>query len=149
MLLIYYYVLSLIHYFDQSEIHRIFVNLICVFLFSWKWYWKSFKIIFSCLSCQMIFFKIWWQHCALNVHLSFYDTVVLLSRIKNNSLHILVEICQTIHLMYMLAKNVFYDSTKVFFVWSSFLIIRLLAVLLFVFMLIVLEMHLGFVIIVF
>ena len=52
--------------------------------------------------------------------------------------------------MYMLAKNVFYDSTKVFFVWSSFLIIsRLLAVLLFVFMLIVLEMHLGFVIIVF
>ena len=51
--------------------------------------------------------------------------------------------------MYMLAKNVFYDSTKVFFVWSSFLIIsRLLAVLLF-FMLIVLEMHLGFVIIVF
>ena len=51
--------------------------------------------------------------------------------------------------MYMLAKNVFYDSTKVFFVWSSFLIIRLLAVLLFVFMLIVLEMRLGFVIIVF
>ena len=51
--------------------------------------------------------------------------------------------------MYMLAKNDFYDSTKVFFVWSSFLIIRLLAVLLFVFMLIVLEMHLGFVIIVF
>ena len=51
--------------------------------------------------------------------------------------------------MYMLAKNVFYDSTKVFFVWSSFLIIRLLAVLLFAFMLIVLEMHLGFVIIVF
>ena len=49
----------------------------------------------------------------------------------------------------MLAKNVFYDSAKVFFVWSSFLIIsRLLAVLLFVFMLIVLEMHLGFVIIV-
>ena len=38
---------------------------------------------------------------------------------------------------------------KVYFVWSSFLIIRLLAVLLFVFMLIVLEMHLGFVIIVF
>ena len=51
--------------------------------------------------------------------------------------------------MYMLAKNVFYDSTEVFFVGSSFLIIRLLAVLLFVFMLIVLEMHLGFVIIVF
>ena len=51
--------------------------------------------------------------------------------------------------MYMLAKNDFYDSTKVFFVWSSFLIIRLLAVLLFAFMLIVLEMHLGFVIIVF
>ena len=48
--------------------------------------------------------------------------------------------------MYML----FYDSTKVFFVWTFFLIIsRLLAVLLFVFMLIVLEMHLGFVIIVF
>ena len=77
-------------------------------------------------------------------------TLVLLSRIKNNSLHILVEICQTIHLMYMLAKNIFYDSTKVFFVWSSFLIIsRLLSVLLFVFMLIVLEMHLGFAIIVF
>ena len=53
------------------------------------------------------------------------------------------------HLMYMLAKNVFYDSKKVFFVWSSFLIIRLLAVLLFVFMLMALEMHLGFVIIVF
>ena len=52
--------------------------------------------------------------------------------------------------MYMLAKNVFHDSTKVFFVWSSFLIIsKLLAVLLFVFMLNVLEMHLGFAIIVF
>ena len=50
----------------------------------------------------------------------------------------------------MPAKNVFYDSTKVFFVWSGFLIIRLLAVLLFAFMLIALEMHLaGFGIIVF
>ena len=53
-------------------------------------------------------------------------------------------------LMYMLAKNVFYDSTKAFFAWSSFLIIGLLAVLLFAFMLIALEMHLvGFGIIVF
>ena len=51
--------------------------------------------------------------------------------------------------MYILAKNVFYDSTEVFFVWSSFLINRLLAIILFVFMLIVLEMHLGFAIIFF
>ena len=49
----------------------------------------------------------------------------------------------------MLAKTVFQDSMDLFFVWSSLLIISLLAVLLFVFMLIVLEMHLGFVIIVF
>ena len=47
--------------------------------------------------------------------------------------------------MCMLAK----DSTKVFCVSFSFLIFRLLAVLLFVFMLILLEMHLGFLIIVF
>ena len=51
--------------------------------------------------------------------------------------------------MFMLAKNVFSDSTKAFYVWFSFLIIRLLVVLLFVFMLIVLDMHLSFVIIVF
>ena len=70
----------------------------------------------------MIFFKIWWQHCALNIHLSFYDTVVLLIRIKDHSL-------QSMHLMYIPVKNVFYDSTKVFFLWFSFLIIliRLLA----------------------
>ena len=47
----------------------------------------------------------------------------------------------------MLPKTVFQDSTDLFFVWSSLLIISLLAALLFVFMLIVLEMHLGFVII--
>ena len=75
--------------------------------------------------------------------------IMLLSRIKNNSLHILVEICQAIHLMCMLAKNVFKDSTKVFCVWFSFFIIRLLAILLFIFMLIGLEMHLGSVNIVF
>ena len=38
----------------------------------------------------------------------------------------------------------FLNSTKGFCFWFSFLIIRLLAILLFVFMLIRLEMHLGF-----
>ena len=33
LLLIYYYVLSLIHYFDQNEIHKTFVNLICFLIF--------------------------------------------------------------------------------------------------------------------
>ena len=52
--------------------------------------------------------------------------------------------------MWMLAKNVlFKDSEKVFYVWFSFLKIRLLAVLLFVFILIGLEIHLGFLNIVF
>ena len=52
--------------------------------------------------------------------------------------------------MWMLAKNVvFKDSEKVFCVWFSFLKIRLLAVLLFAFILIGLEIHLGFLNIVF
>ena len=43
----------------------------------------------------------------------------------------------------------FFKIAQVFYVWFSFLIIRLLAVLLFAFMLFALEMHLCFVIIVF
>ena len=97
----------------------------------------------------MIFFKC---HCTLKLHISFLLCcyfVILLSKIKNNSLHILVEFFQAISLMCMLAKNVFQDSTKAFCFGSSFLIFRLLAILFFVFMLIRLGMHLGFVNIVF
>ena len=36
--------------------------------------------------------------------LVFYYAVILLSKIKNNSVHILVEICQAIYLMWMLER---------------------------------------------
>ena len=56
----------------------------------------------------------------------FYYDVILLSRIKNNSLHILIG--QVIYLMCMLAKK-FYKILRKYFVWFRFLIIRVLAIL--------------------
>ena len=104
LLLIYYYIVSLIHYFDQDTQNICQYNLYFLILF---------KMVVE--SCQDNFFldmlpsDIFQNlHCALNLYLSlllccfFYQFIK-----KNNSPHILVEICQTINLMYMLAKNVF------------------------------------------
>ena len=64
-----------------------------------------------------------------------YCAVNLSDRIKNNSLHILfkilIEICQIIYLTYVLAKMFFKIMRKYFFVCFSFLMIRLLDILLF------------------
>ena len=106
LLLIYYYVVSLIHYFDQDT------QNICQYNF---YFLILLKMVVEI--CQDNFFLGMLPHgifqnlhCTLNLHLRFLLScyfIVLLSRIKNNSLHILVGICQTIYLMCMLAKNVF------------------------------------------
>ena len=96
----------------------------------------------------MIFFTIWWQHCALNLHLSVLLCCYVIKQDweQFSSYFCLVEICQAIAIFNVHAGKRFYKSILCSF---SFLIFRLLAVLLFVFMLILLEMHLGFLIIVF
>ena len=106
LLLIYYYVVSLRHYFDQDTQNICQYNLYFLILL---------KMVVEI--CQDNFFLEMSRsdtfqnlHCAPNLHLSFllcYYFIILLSKIKNNSLHILIEICQTMYLMCMLAKNVF------------------------------------------
>ena len=98
--------LSLIHYFDQDTQNICQYNLYFLILF---------KMVVEI--CQDNFFldilpsDIFQNlYCGLNPHLSFLlwcYFIILLSRIKNNSPHILVEICQAIHLMCVLAKKCF------------------------------------------
>ena len=105
LLLIYYYVVSLIHYFDQDTQNICQYNL---------YFHILLKIVVEI--CQDNFFLDMLPsyifrnlHCTLNPHLSFLlccYSIIYLSRIKNKCFDILVEICQTIYLMCMLAKNV-------------------------------------------
>ena len=106
LLLIYYYVVSLIHYFGQNTQNICQYSLYFLILLK-----MALEIcqdnFFSDMLPSDIFQNL---HCALNFHLAFLLCcyfIILLSRINNNSLHILVEIYQTIYLMCVLAKNVF------------------------------------------
>ena len=106
LLLIYYYVVSLRHYFDQDTQNICQYNLYFLILL---------KMVVEI--CQDNFFLYMLPsdifqnlHCVLTLHLSFLLCcyfIILLSRIKNNSLYILEETFQTIYLMCMLSKNVF------------------------------------------
>ena len=105
LLLIHYYVVSLIHYFDQDTQNICQYNL---------YFHILLKIVVEI--CQDNFFLDMLPsyisrnlHYAINLLLSFLLCcyfIILLSRIKNKSLQILVEICQTTHLMCMLAKSI-------------------------------------------
>ena len=80
-----------------SEMHNSLVNwdnFARIFL---KIVTEICQYIFSCTLCQVVIFKIWWQHCVLTNHffitqlLVFYYAVALLRRIKNGCLHILFQ----------------------------------------------------------